>query len=99
MTQGFNAYIKTIAVFLIFITFAEMIAPDGGVKRYISVALGALAAVSLIQPALEILGAGAPDISEYISWEAGDGGIVKDYSEYEQLRQQISSESYIGEQD
>ncbi len=50
MIGYFQAYIKTIAAFLIFSVFAEMIMPDNKFKKYISIILGFLMIVTILKP-------------------------------------------------
>lgn len=48
--EAFQAYIKTIAAFLIFATFAELVAPKGSYQKYISFLLGMVMLLLLLRP-------------------------------------------------
>ena len=50
MIGQFQAYIKTIAAFLILAVFVEMIMPNGGFKKYVSLFMGFLLMIALLKP-------------------------------------------------
>ena len=54
MISGITAYIKTIAIFLVFSAFVEIILPDTRFKKYISIVMGLLMIGVVISPILHI---------------------------------------------
>lgn len=48
MLEGIKAYIKIIAIFMIFISFAEILFPDSSLKKFINVFMGLLLMVVVL---------------------------------------------------
>ena len=66
MIGYFQAYIKTIAAFLIFSVFAEMIMPDNKFKKYISIILGFLMIVTILKPVTVLVRGGDFDFANAV---------------------------------
>lgn len=67
MIEMFGAYIKTIVVLLIFAAFAEMIMPDSSLKKYISILVGFLMIITILNPILGIVKGFELDIPEFFN--------------------------------
>jgi len=52
MLGAFSAYIKNIAVFILFAAFAELIMPENNFKKYISMVMGLLLITAVLKPML-----------------------------------------------
>ena len=52
MLGAFSAYIKNIAVFILFAAFAELIMPENNFKKYISMVMGLLLITAILKPML-----------------------------------------------
>ncbi len=59
MLEAFSAYIKNIAVFLLFAAFAEMLMPENNFKKYISLVMGLILLSTVAKPMLLIFQKGA----------------------------------------
>lgn len=62
----FTAYIKTIVVFLIFSAFTEMVMPDNKFKKYISIIIGFLMIIIILNPILGMLKENKMDFSQIL---------------------------------
>lgn len=67
MIEAFSAYIKTIAAFMIFAVFAEIIMPDQNFKKYINIVLGFLMLITVLKPITTVFGKGGVDFSELVA--------------------------------
>ncbi|OUQ59896.1 hypothetical protein B5E58_02060 [Tyzzerella sp. An114] len=50
MLESFKAYIKIIAVFMIFISFAEILFPENSLKKFINIFMGLLLLAVILEP-------------------------------------------------
>lgn len=66
MIEAFSAYIKTIAVFIIFSAFAEIVMPNENFKKYIHIVIGFLMIVIVLKPITTVLGKGGVDFTNII---------------------------------
>ncbi len=66
MINQFNAYIKTISVFIIFSTFVRIIMPDNNFKAYINLILGVIIAGVILEPVIKIFNKNEFDFSDII---------------------------------
>ena len=55
MLEGIKAYIKIIAIFMIFISFAEILFPDSSLKKFINVFMGLLLMAVVLNSVSEFL--------------------------------------------
>ncbi len=55
MLEGIKAYIKIIAIFMIFISFAEILFPDSSLKKFINVFMGLLLMVVVLNSVNKLL--------------------------------------------
>lgn len=66
MIEAFSAYIKTIAIFIIFSAFAEIIMPNENFKKYVHIVIGFLMIVIVLKPITTVLGKGGLDFTNMI---------------------------------
>ncbi len=59
MLEAFSAYIKNIAVFMLFAAFAEMLMPENNLKKYISLVMGLILLTIVIKPMFFVFQKGA----------------------------------------
>lgn len=88
MLHLFGAYIKTIAAFLIFSAFAEIIMPDNKYKKYISIVLGFLMIATIMKPLGSILGS---DKFEFINLAKAESSINLEKSTMPESEQYYSN--------
>ncbi len=59
MLEAFSAYIKNIAVFTLFVAFAELLMPENNFKKYLSIVMGLLLLTAVLKPMLLIFQRGS----------------------------------------
>ena len=89
MLSAFIAYIKTIVVFLIFLAFAEIIMPNNKFRNYISIIMGILMIVTILNPIKVLLSKDDMDFSSLIT--SKDYEVSKEYLK--------NKEKYMDKQD
>lgn len=67
MLQSFSAYIKIIAVFIIFSAFAQGLLPDNNFKKYIKLVFSLLMLATIINPVYKLLLSDNRDILDLIN--------------------------------
>lgn len=88
MIEAFSAYIKTIAIFIIFSAFAEIIMPNENFKKYVHIVIGFLMIVIVLKPITTVLGKGGLDFTNMIEEKevnSSDEQIVQDEKNYEAM--------------
>lgn len=88
MIEAFSAYIKTIAIFIIFSAFAEIIMPNENFKKYVHIVIGFLMIVIVLKPITIVLGKGGLDFTNMIEEKEvniSDEQIVQDKKNYEAI--------------
>ena len=58
MVQAFNDYIRNIMYLVVFMSFAGMIMPDGGYRKYVDVVMGLVLIIAVITPIAALFGTG-----------------------------------------
>lgn len=59
MLEAFSAYIKNIAVFLLFSAFVELLIPENHFKKYVRFVMGLLLLIAVLRPMLLLFQRGA----------------------------------------
>lgn len=92
MLGAFSAYIKNIAVFILFAAFAELIMPENNFKKYISMVMGLLLITAILKPMLLVFQKGTDlewqtiqkTVSLWTQQYAIENGVQKQW-EYEMI--------------
>lgn len=88
MIEAFSAYIKTIAIFIIFSAFAEIIMPNENFKKYVHIVIGFLMIVIVLKPITTVLGKGGLDFTNMIEEKEvniSDEQIMQNGKNYEAM--------------
>ena len=99
MIEIISSYVRNIAVFLIFMGFVGVIAPDGKYKSYINLTLGFILVLIVIGPILNILNGGFDALLSDISFSGlGFSGertvLASDYNHSEGLQNKMILDAY-----
>ncbi len=92
MIESISAYIKNVAILLVFITFIGIILPSGKYKNYIDLVLGLVLIVVMLKPALNIFskGNGIDIPREFYKNAVGDYTM----SDYENIHNDMVDKSF-----
>ncbi|MCL2873878.1 MAG: stage III sporulation protein AF [Defluviitaleaceae bacterium] len=90
-----NDYVRNIAFFLIFASFAGIILPEGKYKKYINVVLGLVLIVILLSPFYRFLSTGNFDVDELIDSLNISSAFASDVSQYEEMRNRAITSEFL----
>ena len=90
-----NEYVRNIAFYLIFMSLAGVILPEGKYKKYINVILGLVLIVILLSPFYRFLNTGNFDVDDLLDSLNISTAFTSDISNYEDMRNRVIKGEFL----